>query len=214
MITREQIKAARALLDWNQKQLAEQAGLSEPTIKLIETGKINSKPDTLLVIQTTLENASIEFLPQKGVRFKDDLITVIEKKDPHDNVYMKLMDDVFYTTRSKPTEILFSFVDQSISPPEVISKQKLIRESGARMRFLIRNGDKKLLFPAEEYRYLPTGFYLNNPTVIYGDKYAVAVIDFSGRNIEKVIIIHDKDIAAIKKNEFEIIWQYGEKPKE
>lgn len=210
MIAREQIKAARALLDWSQKDLAEKSGMSEPTIKLIETGKVNSKPDTLQQIQQTLEIAGIEFLPQKGVRFKDDLLTVIEKQNENDNVYTKLMDDIFYTTRGKYSDILFSFVDQSISPPEVISKQKLIRENGSTMRFLVRYEDKVLLYPSNEYRYLPKGYYLNNPTVIYGNKFAVAVIDSEGRGIKKVIIIHDKDIAAIKRNEFEIIWQYGE----
>lgn len=210
MIVREQIKAARALLDWSQKDLAENSGMSEPTIKLIETGKVNSKPDTLQIIQESLEGAGIEFLPQKGVRFKDDLLTVIEKQNESDNVYTKLMDDIFYTTRGKYSEILFSFVDQSISPPEVISKQKLIRENGSTMRFLVRHNDKFFLYPSDEYRYLPKGYYLNNPTVVYGNKFAVAVIDTAGKGIEKVIIIHDRDIATIKRNEFEIIWQYGE----
>jgi transcriptional regulator with XRE-family HTH domain len=207
MISREQIKAARAMLDWSQRALAENCeSVSEPTIKLIETGKINSTPETLGALQQTLEDAGIEFLPQHGVRFRDDLLTVIERHDENDNVYLKLLDDMFYTLKDTGGEVLFSFVDNSVTPEIAIEKQKLIRSQGVRFRFLVRNDDNYLIWPVEEYRYLPEGQFLNNPAIVYGNKFAVLVQEPGWRQPMKFILINDPSIAEIKRKEFEIIW--------
>jgi transcriptional regulator with XRE-family HTH domain len=207
-ITREQIKAARAMLDWSQKVLAEQCrDVSEPTIKLLETGRVRSTETTLSAIRQTLETAGIEFLAQNGVRFRDDLLTVIEPKEDGDNPYLRLMEDVYHTTRGKFGEILFSFVDQSLSPDDVVQQQMMIRKSGTSMRFLVRNGDTYLRYPPDEYRYLPKGFFLNNSTVIYGEKVA-----FFANQTSTAIIIRDKSIAEIQRMQFNLIWDMGEIP--
>lgn len=212
MIAREQIKAARALLDWSQKDLAEKSGVSEPTIKLIETAKIHSKPDTLLQIQESMENAGIEFTSQKGVRFRDDLLTVIEKENDNDNIYLHLLDDMYYTMKDTHGEILHSFIDNALSPPEVLAKEKLLRQNGITFRHLVRHGDTHLIYPLDEYRYLPKGAYLNNPVTVYGDKVAFNVISKTQKNESAIIIIHNKQIAEIKRREFQILWDYGAEP--
>ncbi len=207
MISREQIKAGRAMLDWSQKDLAEHSGVSDATIKLIETARINSTPETRQTIQEALEKGGLEFLPQNGVRMRDDLLTVLEKRDEDDNVFLRLLDDIYYTMRRGYGEVLWSFVDDSISPPELLEKENLIRQTGCPMRSLVRYGDKNLIYPIEEYRYLPKGFYINNPSVIYGDKFALFANEDS-----KAIIINNATIADVKRIEFEIIWTYGERP--
>lgn len=212
MIAREQIKAARALLDWSQKDLAENARVSEPTIKLIETGKIHSKPDTLGQIQQTFENAGLEFLPQKGVRFRDDLLSVLEKDGADDNIYLRLLDDMFYTMKGTNGEILHSFVDNALSPKEVIEKEKFLRSSGITFRHLIRHGDTHFIYPLDEYRYLPKGAYLNNPVAVYGDKVAFNVVSATQQGESAIIIIKNKQIAEIKRREFDILWDYGKQP--
>ena len=154
MITKEQIRAARALLDWNQKDLAEKAGISEPTIKLVETGKVRSNESTMLAIRSALEKADIEFLPNSGVRFRDDAITVLEKRDAKDNIYIRLMDDVYYSLISSGGDVLINFADNSRSSQAVIEKQLYLRKSGIGMRFLVRDGDTHFIYPLDEYRYL------------------------------------------------------------
>jgi|JI10StandDraft_1071094.scaffolds.fasta_scaffold08530_10 transcriptional regulator with XRE-family HTH domain len=212
MITREQMKAARALLDWSQKDLAEKSGVSEPTIKLIETAKIHSKPDTLQQIQEAIEVAGIEFLPQKGVRFRDDLLTVLEKDGEQDNIYLRLLDDMYYTLKGTHGEILHSFVDNSLSPPEVLAKERLLRADGINFRHLVRHGDTHLIYPLDEYRYLPKGSYLNNPVAVYGDKVAFNVISKTQKNETSIIIIRNQQIAEIKRREFQVLWDYGTTP--
>lgn len=213
MINKEQIKAARALLNWSQKTLAEKCEqVSAPTIKLIETGKINSKPDTLGIIQQTFENDGIEFLPQSGVRFRDDLLTIIDGRSDI-NIFLRLLDDIYYTMKKAKGEVLWSFIDENISPPEVIAREKMIRDAGIAYRNLIRYGDTNIVNgPVEEYRWLPEGYFLHNLTAVYGDKFATVVQKPQDKTIDKIILINDPSIAEMKRKEFEIIWNYGAIP--
>ena len=67
MITAKQIKAARIFLEWDQRELAEQAGLSLPTIQRMETlGLERSSAGNAERVQKALEGAGITFIPQNG----------------------------------------------------------------------------------------------------------------------------------------------------
>jgi transcriptional regulator with XRE-family HTH domain len=63
-----QIKAARALLDWSQEQLAAAAKISVPTIKRLEAkdGPLGGRSDTGKKIGTALQGAGIEFIDENG----------------------------------------------------------------------------------------------------------------------------------------------------
>lgn len=64
MLYVEQIRAARALLGWNQVTLAENSGVGISTIKRIETGTglLRSSTSSAWRIQTALEKAGIIFI--------------------------------------------------------------------------------------------------------------------------------------------------------
>jgi transcriptional regulator with XRE-family HTH domain len=66
--TSEQLRAARALLRWEQKDLAQASGVSLPTIKRLETkpGPINAHSPTLAALIRALETAGIQFIPENG----------------------------------------------------------------------------------------------------------------------------------------------------
>ena len=63
-----QIKAARALLDWSQEQLAIAAEVSIPTIKRLESneGPLGGRNETGEKIQRALQAAGIEFIDENG----------------------------------------------------------------------------------------------------------------------------------------------------
>lgn len=63
-----QVKAARALLDWSQSDLANQSGVSDPTIKRLEAadGDLGGRRTTVEAIRTALENAGVEFIAENG----------------------------------------------------------------------------------------------------------------------------------------------------
>lgn len=81
MITSQQMRAARALLGIDQRQLAALAGLSLPTIQRMESsdGQVRGVVDTLVKVITALEGAGIELLGEnapsagvgRGVRLRE-----------------------------------------------------------------------------------------------------------------------------------------------
>jgi predicted transcriptional regulator len=74
MITSRQIRAARALLDWSQQQLADSAIVSLNAVARLEKGIVDSRISTVLSVQKALAKAGIEFLAAdqkgEGVRLK------------------------------------------------------------------------------------------------------------------------------------------------
>ncbi|WP_313057405.1 transcriptional regulator [Agrobacterium cavarae] len=79
MITSEQVRAARALLRWEQKDLAEASKISLPSIKRLEgqPGLLAAQDRTVEAIQNAFQNAGVLFLSSgamieggAGVRLK------------------------------------------------------------------------------------------------------------------------------------------------
>ena len=80
MIYPVQIRAARALLDWSQQELAERCAVGLATIKRIEAAgsELSGTAKTLFRIQKALEAAGVVFLEETdaqgpGVRLKRPL---------------------------------------------------------------------------------------------------------------------------------------------
>jgi transcriptional regulator with XRE-family HTH domain len=80
MITAAQMRAARALLGMDQRALAEQTGLSLPTIQRMEASEefIRGNVDSLMKLITGFERAGVELIAEgaasvgggRGVRLK------------------------------------------------------------------------------------------------------------------------------------------------
>lgn len=70
MVLPTQIAAARAMLRWTQSDLSVASGVSEISVKNIESGVTDPRSSTLSAIVRALENAGIEFTNggQPGVR--------------------------------------------------------------------------------------------------------------------------------------------------
>ncbi len=67
MITPDQIKAARVLLNWRQSDLARAAKVSLNAVGRVEREAADTRTSTLRAIQAALEEAGIEFI-DNGVR--------------------------------------------------------------------------------------------------------------------------------------------------
>jgi DNA-binding XRE family transcriptional regulator len=72
MLTPAQIRAARAMLDWTQRELAERAGISKTGLNNIERGSADPKASTLTAIWRAIEDAGVEFTngDEPGVKLK------------------------------------------------------------------------------------------------------------------------------------------------
>ena len=90
MISANQLRAARALLNIDQRQMAELADLSVPTIQRMEAsdGVIRGNVDSLMKLVSALENAGIELIGPdaqslaggRGVRLKEH-VTKLKTKN-------------------------------------------------------------------------------------------------------------------------------------
>jgi transcriptional regulator with XRE-family HTH domain len=75
MISPLQIRMARAALGWGVRELGMKAGISANTVSRFETGG-GAMVETVIHMQTALENAGIVFIPQDenggpGVRLRE-----------------------------------------------------------------------------------------------------------------------------------------------
>ncbi|MGY8685010.1 helix-turn-helix domain-containing protein [Bradyrhizobium sp. UFLA05-153] len=66
MITPEQCRAARGLLDWSQQRLADEAQVGIVTVRQLEAGFNQPRRATLIVVRRTLEAAGVEFIDENG----------------------------------------------------------------------------------------------------------------------------------------------------
>ena len=94
MITSNQLRAARALLNIDQRETAELADLSVPTIQRMEAsdGVIRGNVDSLMKLVTALDSAGIELINPgstsvtggRGVRLKENVAnpTTIRGRQP------------------------------------------------------------------------------------------------------------------------------------
>lgn len=62
MLTPEQIRAARALLNWSQAELADRSGVAAQSIKNIERGVTDPRLTTATTLKRTLESAGVQFV--------------------------------------------------------------------------------------------------------------------------------------------------------
>src|SRR5215471_2247196 len=83
IVTKAQLRAARALLEWTQSVLSERSGISLPTIKRLEPGDgvLSANHQTVLALERALEAAGVEFTDgdRPGVRLRAPLVPPASK---------------------------------------------------------------------------------------------------------------------------------------
>jgi transcriptional regulator with XRE-family HTH domain len=96
MITSTQLRAARALLDLDQRELADLSNLSVPTIQRMEAsaGVVRGNVDSLMKLVEALENAGIELINEgatstaggRGVRLREPVARFSSARDKSSRV--------------------------------------------------------------------------------------------------------------------------------
>ncbi len=202
VITHQQIKAARSLLDWTQDDLAERSGLSKYSIVNVESGKTAPQRGTLDSIINALEAADIEFM-DGGVRKKYDHVRILNGEDANE----RLLEEIFVTLKDSGGEVLISGLREpsqsDIQKYEFIKNHiEKIKENGITERILIEEGDKNLVAPHEWYRWLPKKYFSPHTFQLFGHK--LALINWGPP--QQVIIIDNKLFAESYRNFFNFSW--------
>lgn len=207
MITHHQIKAARALLDWSQQDLAESIDVSLPTLRNIEKGG-DAKLDTLKKIKTILELNGIEFGENDGVKRRSTVLRTLEGQEG----YWKFYDDVYETVKKSGGEILVSNVDERefdkwLGDRWEIQKNRMIelsKEQDFQIKILVKEGDRHFTVPEyAEYKWTPQDRFSEIPFYVYGNK--LAIILFEPDNVS-ISVIDNPKIAEAYKKQFNVMW--------
>jgi transcriptional regulator with XRE-family HTH domain len=207
MLTIEQIRAARALLDWSQSDLADRAGLSQTGIARIENGTNKPNSQTLTKIEAAFDNADIEFLGQTGVRKKTDEIKILRGYPG----FERFIYDVYETVKKTGGEICVSNVDernfdkwQGEHRDDYLSKiSELGKNGGFTFKILVREGDTHHVASSyAQYKFVKPENFSSVPFYVYGSKTAIILFDEE----VAVYIIENNEIANAQRKQFGIAW--------
>jgi transcriptional regulator with XRE-family HTH domain len=211
MPTIEQIRAARALLDWSQSDLAHYAGLSQTGIARIENGTNRPNSSTLEKINTAFENADIEFMGVNGLRKRTGEIKVLKGHEG----FAAFMDDVYETVKNKGGEICVYNVDEK-NWIKWLGEEKY-KEHAERMKSIKRNHDiiTKIIIEEEdwffiatefaEYRWFPKALFNTQSFYSYGSK--LALICFEEEDV-RVMILNENEFSQGFRVLFNIAWDH------
>jgi transcriptional regulator with XRE-family HTH domain len=206
-----QIAAARALLGWDQKDIAERVGVTVAAISKIEKGDSKGKSVTLEKIHAAFEGAGVEFT-KSGVRLERRAVRVFEGLKG----FIDFFDEVYWHLKeTRNPDVCISNVDENqfdLMPRthfEMHKKRILALNLGVKYKVLTRRGD--LYFPAAEYaeyRWSPEGTFFSVPHYIYGDRIAMMLF---GKN-PRIYILNEKEITDMYRRQFEEMWGKSIKP--
>jgi len=192
-ITIEQIKAARALLKWNQKDLAQWAGLNDDQIHSFESGRTRSL-DVLGAIHRAFAAQGLEFV-DGGVIPRRVSSYVLDS-------YMDLLEDIC-SAMPDGGEVLKHYADDRRSPPEVIRKVSDMERMGIRERLTIADDNDFITGNRQNYRKIPKDSFASAEVmVVYLNKVAFTVDG-------QVLVIRNQTLADVFRSQFEYWWKEG-----
>lgn len=207
MPTIEQIRAARALLDWSQKDLADHAGLSQTGIARIENGSHQPNSATLDKITNAFDLAEVEFLGNTGLRKRPGEIQILKGQDG----FRTFMDDVYETAKKTggefclfnglPTELQKVLGDEWY---EQHAQRMMDIKDNYDFKVTVKEGEKLLIGKNfATYRYFPEEMFHNRTIYVYGKK--IAFMHFSEEN-RRVLVLKQPEIADSFRVLFNIAW--------
>jgi transcriptional regulator with XRE-family HTH domain len=203
MITGEQIRAARALLDWKQSDLARESGLSLPSINNIERHIGSPRVDTLRAIQLTCEKAGIEFIGQQGVKKHSEQFTIDEYQG-YD--FIRYLYDDFLACMNGPEDVvLMSGIDDRKFPEYAPDQTLRYYEHHVKTQFiekaLLVEGDTYYLSDPTNYRWISAELLGQIPYWLYKNRLVMIMWD-----VKRVVIIRSQSIVDTFEKQFNFLW--------
>jgi transcriptional regulator with XRE-family HTH domain len=210
MISISQIRAARALLNWTQGELAKKSGLSLRALNSIERGLAVPRLDNLRLIEETFEKADIEFGDNDGVRRCTERLDII-KYEGIDYLGQHLIDAT-QELRVPGAEIMISIAresDYADLSPKILDDYFLhIARYRITERCLVSTGDSYVVGPPSTYRWAKPETFNHVFYTVYGDNVAFQIPS----NPHRVIIIRNPSMADMFRRQFEFNWAMAEVP--
>jgi transcriptional regulator with XRE-family HTH domain len=203
-----QIKAARALLDWSQEDLAEHSQLSVNTIRKLELGHISPRGKTTSALRHAFEGVGLEFVEPDGVRHRPEDITVYQGRDG----YVEFFDDVHKTAKHKGGEIVFccdseialGYLGLTEYQRNYAERMKALKGIASVRCVLTENQTPLWASDYIEYRYLSKHYVNSVPFYIYDNKYAALI--YEADPSPKIIAVYSSAMSQAFRLQFQSMW--------
>jgi len=211
MIAIQQIRAARAMLNWSQQKLASAVGISARSLHSIETGLTTPRLETIKGIKRALEKANIEFGDGCTVSLRQEIFDM--EKCEGESALEFIVHDFIAAYRQGTTELLLHSTDErqwieKTAPTTAEEYFKTMTKHGAKERCLITHGDTNIMGLPSSYRWLPRAYFAKVCYAVYGSTLALIV----WHPVMRIALIRNAAIADSYRCHFEFIWEHAEIP--
>jgi DNA-binding XRE family transcriptional regulator len=208
-ITANQMRSARAWLNWSREDLAEKAGVVANTIAAIEKGDGSSEPNarTLAKIMGAFEAAGIELTNDGGVRPRVSRVSYFTGTEG----FKQFFDDVYETVKdhidpnvcvTNVNESLFQKWHGQYDAAHVARMSALDLKP---YRALLKENDKNTRTSKYcEFRWVSDNQFADTCVYIYGDK--TAFIDFEQDTVI-VTLVDSSKVSGSLRRMFDVTWQ-------
>ena len=207
MITGRQIKAARALTDMRQDELARCVRLTPQAIRKIEDDAVQPREGTMADLVNVFTTRGIEFIDNQGVRFRPEGIQISNGREG----LIALMDDIYDASRRGIAgDVVLAGAPEDdfvriLGDYDPIYLANMASVPNLKMRTIIEEGDMNVVSSAyTEYRWAPKEQFHAVPFYAYADKLAIVV--FQADPSPRIFMIQSKTIADAYRRQFDSMW--------
>lgn len=216
MLNGRQIRAARALLEWDAKDLSAKTGLSLDTVFKIETGAVQARGASIEKIVKVFEDNGVEFTEQSGVRLRRQGVEVLTGREG----LQQFFDSVYEYARQHGGTIVQFGVDEEqflthlgkeFSADYVNRMQALSHErKDLKVKAIICEGETEYLAPDyNEYRWISKEVFQAVPFYICGE--TLAIMDFQTVPAPTIVLLKFRAITNAYRKQFDAFWKISRK---
>ncbi len=212
MISPTQMRAARAMLNLSQGEVAKSIGIAANTLSNIESGSSDAPSSRLKEIQDFYEMQGVEFTDANGIR---EMQTRLQRYQGAEG-FRVFMDDVYETAKQYGGDIcLFnskpSMWHRWLGPEWYDMHAKRMAGLGdkIRVRITVQEGDDYFVLGSAEHRWFSKDMWKGKIFYAYGPK--LGFLDF-GNNDVNIMVLNQKDFADSFRVLFDTAWEYVATP--
>ncbi len=205
-ISCRQIKAARALLDWSQEDLAAATTLSVATIRKLEVGNISPRNSTNKHIRAAFEDNGLEFLQPNGVRQVPDEISIYEG---HEGI-CSFFDDVHGYARENGGDIVTVCINEDpisegLGEYRFFHYERMMQiKERVSVKCILTENFKSTPGQYCEYRSISKAYVDAVPFYIFGNNYSIML--FKVNPSPKIIVHRSALLANAYRKQFYSMW--------
>jgi len=215
MPTGKQIRAARALLDWDAVDLATRVGIRRETVLSVENNTATPRSATVEKIVRVFNDAGIEFLDNAGVRHKLKNFESLEGSSGFGRFYEMVFDHL----SKHGGDVCVGGVNEKLftkyRPNAEIHRERMAELAKKRqdfnMRILVREGDYNFVASKyATYRWCPKEYFSPTSFYVFGNN--LALISFDTDPAPLVLFIQSGSFAEAYRQAFNFAWANSKEP--